>query len=88
MIFGHAPVIAPGVLRLPFAYSPLLYGPLALLHLALMVRLIGDALHNAVWRMWGGLFNEIAILGFAMLAVWSVLRQPNPAPHTNKALAP
>jgi hypothetical protein len=75
MIFGHAPVIAPGVLRLPFVYSPLLYGPLALLHLALMMRLMGDALHNAIWRMWGGLFNEIAIVGFLLLAVWVMARE-------------
>ena len=74
MIFGHAPVIVPGVLRLPFAYSPALYLPLALLHLSLLVRLIGDALHDAIWRMWGGLFNEIAILAFLGLAVWLTAR--------------
>ena len=74
MIFGHAPVIVPGVLRLPFVYSPWLYAPLALLHVSLLVRLLSDALHDAILRMWGGLFNEIAVLSFLALAVWSVLR--------------
>lgn len=74
MIFGHAPVIVPGVLRRPFPYSPVLYVPLAALHLALVVRVLGDAAHHAGLRMWGGLFNEVAVIGFLMLAAWSVLR--------------
>lgn len=38
MVFGHAPVILPAVLRVRFPYSPLLYVPLALLHASLAVR--------------------------------------------------
>jgi len=48
--------------------------PLAALHLALVVRVLGDAAHHAGLRMWGGLFNEVAVIGFLMLAAWSVLR--------------
>lgn len=73
MIFGHAPIILPGVLRIPFAYSPLLYAPLALLHLSLILRLMGDATQNLIWRMWGGLLNEVAISGFLLLMVWCVI---------------
>jgi hypothetical protein len=73
MIFGHASIILPGVLRIPFAYSPLLYAPLALLHLSLILRLMGDATQNLIWRMWGGLLNEVAISGFLLLMVWCVI---------------
>ena len=88
MIFGHAPVIVPGVLRRPFVYSPLLYAPLAVLHLALLMRVLGDAAHHAGLRMWGGLFNEVAIVSFLMLAAWSVLRyRPVAVPVTQSAHA-
>jgi hypothetical protein len=36
MVFAHAPVIAPAVVRRPLPYFPIFYGPLALLHAALL----------------------------------------------------
>ncbi|MGB2571662.1 hypothetical protein ACPFP2_24900 [Micromonospora citrea] len=70
MIFVHAPVILPAVLRRPLPYRPWLYAPLALLHATLAVRvLVGDALGvPAVWR-WAGLGNVLAVLGFVGCAV-------------------
>ena len=69
MIFGHAPIIVPALTgRLVSLYTPLLYGPLALLHLALVVRLIGDLLPDLATRQWGGVANEVAVLLFAGLA--------------------
>jgi hypothetical protein len=38
MVFGHAPVILPAVLRVRFPYSPFLYLPLVLLHVSLALR--------------------------------------------------
>jgi hypothetical protein len=38
MVFGHAPVILPAVLRVKLPYHPVLYAPLALLHASLVVR--------------------------------------------------
>jgi len=38
MVFGHAPVILPAVLRVKLPYHPVLYAPLALLHASLLVR--------------------------------------------------
>ena len=38
MVFGHAPVILPAVLRVRFPYSPVLYLPLVLLHASLALR--------------------------------------------------
>ncbi|MEH0843322.1 hypothetical protein V6U81_13145 [Micromonospora sp. CPCC 205711] len=70
MIFVHAPVILPAVLRRPLPYRPWLYAPLALLHATLAVRvLVGDALGvQTVWR-WAGLGNVLAVLGFVGCAV-------------------
>ena len=39
MVFGHAPVILPAVLRVKLPYHPALYAPLVLLHLSLAVRI-------------------------------------------------
>jgi len=65
MVFAHAPVIAPSVLRRQFQYRPVLYLPLALLHLSLIVRVLGgDALSSDIaWRS-GGIANVIALLAF------------------------
>ncbi|HEX7218933.1 MAG TPA: hypothetical protein VF280_06900 [Burkholderiales bacterium] len=43
MVFGHAPVILPAVLRVRFPYHPLLYLPLALLHASLALRVFVSA---------------------------------------------
>ena len=74
MVFAHAPVIAPSVLRRPFQYRPVLYVPLALLHLSLIVRLLGgDALSSDVaWRA-GGITNVVALLAFVAGTAFSLL---------------
>lgn len=40
MVFGHAPVILPAVLRASFPYHPILYAPLLVLHASLAVRVL------------------------------------------------
>ncbi|MER6590712.1 hypothetical protein ABT214_02350 [Micromonospora purpureochromogenes] len=74
MIFAHAPVILPAVLRRPLPYRPWMYAPLMLLHATLAARvLIGDALAvPTVWR-WAGVGNILAVLGFLGGAVATVL---------------
>jgi hypothetical protein len=66
MIFVHAPVILPAVLRKPLPYHRLLYVPLAVLHVSLLIRLgLGDGVGwEPVWR-WAGLANVAAVIGFA-----------------------
>jgi hypothetical protein len=76
MIFGHAPIIFPSVLGLPIHYRPLFYGPLALLHLSLAVRLIGDSAGWIALRRWGGLINAAAILFFLASMIYSMIRRP------------
>ena len=64
MIFGHAPIIFPSVLRLPITYNPIFYVALGLLHLSLILRVAGDLALIVPLRLWGGLLNGVAILVF------------------------
>jgi hypothetical protein len=70
MIFVHAPVILPAVLRRPLPYHRLLYVPLAVLHLSLLIRIgLGDGVGwEPVWR-WAGVANVAAVVGFAGCAI-------------------
>ena len=74
MIFGHAPIIFPAVLRLPVRYTPAMYGPLILLNLSLILRVLGDVLTLPSWRLWGGLLNALAILIFISIIAMTVIR--------------
>lgn len=75
MVFAHAPVIAPAVVRRPLPYFPIFYAPLALLHAALLLRIVvGDGL-GVVWA-WqiGGVLNEVALLAFVAVNVGAFAR--------------
>ncbi|MBN9610831.1 MAG: multicopper oxidase domain-containing protein [Actinobacteria bacterium] len=75
MVFAHAPVIAPAVIRKPLPYFPIFYAPLALLHAGLVLRvLVGDTA-GLVWA-WqiGGVLNEVAILAFVGVTVGAFAR--------------
>ncbi|MCA9969297.1 MAG: hypothetical protein KC425_03730 [Anaerolineales bacterium] len=64
MIFGHAPIIFPAILGRPMAYRPIFYGHLALLHLSLVLRVLGDVAAFPALRRWGGLLNALVLLLF------------------------
>ncbi len=81
MIFGHAPIILPAVIGLPLAYRPAFYAHLALLHAGLAARVAGDLAFNPALRMWGGLFNVIAILLF----LGNMVRSARWRPSTRRA---
>jgi hypothetical protein len=74
MIFGHAPIIFPAILGVPITYHRSFYVYLVLLHLSLLIRLLGDLTGQLDIRRWGGFFNEIAILLFLAMTVYSVVR--------------
>lgn len=74
MVFGHAPIILPAVLRVVVPYTPYFYLPLALLHVSLLIRLAGDRTMSAPWRAWGGGLNGIALLAFVLGTIAAVLR--------------
>ncbi len=74
MVFGHAPIIFPAVLRVAVPYHPVFYAPLALLHASLLVRLAGDAAGQHGWARLGGLLGAIALLAFVATTAVAVLR--------------
>jgi len=74
MVFGHAPIIFPAVLRVAVPYSPYFYVPLALLHASLAIRLAGDWMNLPQWRAWGGALNGLALLAFVLGTLGAVVR--------------
>jgi hypothetical protein len=79
MVFGHAPVILPAVLRVRFPYSAALYAPLLLLHGSLLVRAAGGLLPEGhVLLKIGAWGNAAAIALFIVTAATLVLRSRNP----------
>lgn len=94
MVFAHAPVIVPAVLRVQLPYSRGFYAQLWLLHGALAVRLVGGDLfgNHALWQ-WGGVGNEAAIVLFLVATAAAVAgavrrRSPRHAPRAVRPLAP
>lgn len=72
MIFAHAAIILPAVIRKPLPYRAVLWVPAALLHASLILRvLVGDA-RDIAWAVsWGGALNIAAVLLFIGCAVFS-----------------
>ncbi|MBI5945125.1 MAG: hypothetical protein HY864_12205 [Chloroflexi bacterium] len=85
MIFGHAPIIFPALLGVPINFQKSFYIHLTLLHISLALRLAGDLANQFTVRMWGGLLNEVAILLFLGMTIYSVsrsLKQDSVFKHT------
>lgn len=70
MIFAHAPLIVPVVLKQRVRFTAFAYMPLALLHASLLVRLSDESL-----RPLGGVLNATAIVLFAAGVIASVERR-------------
>jgi hypothetical protein len=64
MIFGHAPVIFPGVLGVLIPFRRIFYVHLSVLHVGLALRVAGDLDGSARLARIGGLVNATAILLF------------------------
>ncbi len=83
MVFGHAPIVFPAILRLPITYTPRFYSHLILLHAGLILRVVGDLLPWWEGRRWGGMLNVIALLLFLGNTVYSIAQSAKatkPAP--------
>ena len=74
MIFGHAPIIFPAVVRVKRPYHWTLYLPLLVLHASLLIRLAGDGLAMPGIRGLGGLLNAAALVLFILSTISSVIR--------------
>ncbi|MDT3684723.1 MAG: hypothetical protein RO009_06750 [Pseudorhodoplanes sp.] len=64
MVFGHALIILPAVTGLRVQYHARLYAPLAILHIALLLRLAGGLAEIDVLRLWSGPLTIVALLAF------------------------
>jgi hypothetical protein len=74
MVFGHAPVILPSVLRVPLPYRPWFHLHLGVLHVGLVLRVVaGDLLGNQTAWQWGGVLGVVAIALFLVASVTSSL---------------
>jgi hypothetical protein len=71
MIFGHAPVIFPGVLGVRIPFRRVFYVHLGLLHAGLVLRVGGDLAGSFTAARWGGLVNATAIALFLVATVGS-----------------
>ncbi len=72
MVFGHAMIVLPSLTGLSFPWNPMLWVPLALLHLSLILRVVGDLESNFDVRRWGGVINAIALVTFVLVAMYTV----------------
>ena len=68
MVMGHAPVILPAVARIKLHFDARFYGPLCLLHLSLMARLLVGPFDERGLR-WGSAGNAIAMVYFAATVI-------------------
>ena len=74
MIFGHAPIIFPAVVRVKIPYHPVFYLPLLVLHASLALRILGGLDAQFALRSNGGLLNAVALLLFIVTMIASVVR--------------
>lgn len=74
MVFGHAAIILPAVLRVTLPYHPSFYVPLVLLHASVAIRLLGDAGAGYGWTRIGGLMNALALAAFIITMLAAVVR--------------
>ena len=71
MIFGHAPVILPAVLRVDLPFHPVLYTPLVLLHLTVAVRVAADVAGASVLVQGAGLANTATLAAFGLAVLFA-----------------
>jgi len=79
MIFGHAPVIFPAVLVVQPTFRSRFYSHVAVLHLAVLLRVGSDLVKWAPGRQWGGIIGALAVALFLLNTisafVWPPRRQ-------------
>ncbi len=81
MIFGHAPIVLPAVLKVDLPYRPRFYAHLALLHGSLALRVAGDLGNWSGVRAWGGMLNAAAVLFFLVSSAGAALMARRLLPH-------
>jgi hypothetical protein len=76
MVFGHAPIILPAVTGWRVRYGAAAYGPLALLHVSVLLRFVADIGELAALRGVSGLLTILALVAYAGTLVIVSRRSP------------
>ncbi|MBK7583081.1 MAG: hypothetical protein IPI67_23145 [Myxococcales bacterium] len=85
MVFGHAPIILPAVLRVELPYARLFYLPLALLHGSVALRIAADLAGAPYLRQVGGTLNVLTLVTFALsIAIVKLRTRANGARHSHE----
>jgi len=74
LVFGHAPVVFPAVLRLPVGWRQRFWIHLGLLHAGVLLRVTADLVGADDLRAWAGLANAAALLLFLVQTVTALER--------------
>ena len=85
MVFGHAPIIVPAVLRVAVPFAPRLFAPFVLLHASVAVRVAGGLAGSAGLRQAGAWLSVLAIATF-IATVLSLVRRRRASPSTHEPL--
>jgi hypothetical protein len=88
MVFGHAPIIVPAVLRVALPYRAWFYLPLVVLHLSVAIRICGSLLDDFALRQEGGACNAAAIALFILTMLLTGLFARRSAPGARAAPVP
>ena len=88
MIFGHALVIVPAVLGIRVQYRARFYLHLALLHLSVAVRVVGDLAGSPTLRVAGSWANAAALLLFLVSTVLALESKRSAPLRQRAAVAP
>ncbi len=75
MVFGHAPIIFPAVVRVAVPYHPSFYVALLMLHASLALRLAGSAAGQFEFVRLGGALNVLALAAFIVGTASAVARR-------------
>lgn len=76
MIMAHAPIIFPSILKINVKpYHPIFYVWLALLHIGLFMRVLGDFVQDGWLRKTGGLLNGLSFILFLITMVYLIIQQ-------------
>lgn len=74
MVFGHAAIIFPAVVRVALPYHAGFYLPLLMLHASLLLRVVGGLAGSASGRALGAAGNAAALLLFVAIMVATAIR--------------
>ncbi|MDQ5960055.1 MAG: hypothetical protein QG592_1137, partial [Pseudomonadota bacterium] len=74
MVFGHAPIIFPAIVRVGLPYHVVFYLPLIVLHASLLLRVGGGLAGELEWRAWGAVGNALCLVLFIVTMASAAVR--------------